>query len=507
MKTTFRALFAALLLIAALPSGALGIGADNFANRTTIPGTFFLDTTTTMENYTRELNEPIQGPNPAAVGMDRTAWWRWVAPSDGLCTVEIPDTGKFIVKTMTVYTGSSLNSLTRVADGSLLGSLSCSATFYAAAGTEYNIAVEAEGVVVTTEVVLILRHLPANYPGRYLGEWQSNFQELVPAGNGLLTFAIAQGGGVTGVFTAGATKYPFKTQMQTNGFIVATFPKKTQPGAPLQAPLSVTIDLPRVIANGSTGVAVRISDGVFVQGSADIDRVLSFSSKTPAPVAGNYAAGVETTSAPTGAGFLVAKISSTGRVTVAGMMGDGQKFSVGSALVTGMDIPMHQSFAAQRGYLNGRLRAVDGMTDRLTGGGIEYFRPAANSNFYPLGFSTKADVAGTVVRKPTVGQRALGFLDATMGAGKLTITAAAGEIGGVVENLVFSTANQFSFTNAGRSPSLKLNASTGLVAGSIVEPTGTPRKLTGVLYDSNGTPRLRGFVSGAKRTTLFTVAP
>lgn len=507
MKSTLRAVLTALSLAIVSPTGALGIGADNFGNRTTISGTHFTDFITPMNTYTRENNEPVMGPNPAANGGNHTAWWRWVAPSDGLCTIEVPETGRFIFKSLAVYTGSSLASLTRVADDSFTGRLSCAVTFYAAAGTDYSISVDAAGVVDPAEAQLILRHLPANYPGKYLGEWQSAFQSVLPSGNGLVSLSVAPGGAVTGVLTAGATRYPFKTQVQTNGYIVAAFPRKTAPGEPLLPPLALRINLSLALSGVTNGSPILVTDGSFIQGYGEIDRVLAFSSKAPTPVAGNFVAGIDFVNFTAGAGYLTAKITPTGKVTIAGATGDGQKFAAGSALVTNGEIPLHQSFASQRGYLNGRLTATDGMVDRINGGGLDYYRPAATSTFYPQGFSALADVTGAAIQKTPAGQRSLGFLNGTMGAGKLTINAAAGEIGGVVENLVFSATNLFSFTNAGRSPKLKLNTATGLVTGSIVEPAGTPRKLVGALYDANGTPRLRGFVSGTKRTAFFTVTP
>lgn len=505
MKSKLCVLSAILAFSFISPSGALGIGADNFGSRTTISGTHFVDSLTPMNTYTRENNEPAMGPNPAANGGDHTAWWRWVAPSDGLCTIEVPDTGRFVFKGVAVYTGASLASLNRVADDAFTGRLSAAVTFYAAAGTDYSISVDATGVVDPAEAQLILRHLPANYPGKYLGEWQSGFQTVAPSGNGLVSLSIAPGGSVTGVLTAGATRYPFKTQVQTNGFIVAAFPRKTAPGQPLLPPISLSVNLSLALSSVTNGSPIRVTDGSFIQGYGEIDRVLTFSSKTPAPVAGNFVAGIDFTNFAAGAGYLTAKITPTGKVTIIGATGDGQKLAIGSALVTNGEIPIHQSFAGQRGYFNGRMTATAGMLDRISGGGIDYFRPAATSTFYPQGFSALADVTGAAIQKTPAGQRALGFLNGSMGAGKLTINAAAGEIGGVVENLVFSTANQFTFTNAGRSPKLKLNTATGLVSGTIIEPAGTPRKLVGALYDANGTPRLRGFVSGSKRTAFFSV--
>ena len=100
----------------------------------------------TTDNGTTETGEPdhcVTDPNGqcgAWVG-DHSVWFRWTAVNSGTTTIDTCTAS--IDSILAVYTGSAVNSLTRVVDGnngcqSGFGSI---VTFEAAAGTEYKIAV------------------------------------------------------------------------------------------------------------------------------------------------------------------------------------------------------------------------------------------------------------------------------------------------------------------------------------------------------------------------------
>ncbi len=98
----------------------------------------------------------------------------------------------------------------------------------------------------------------------------------------------------------------------------------------------------------------------------------------------------------------------------------------------------------------------------------------------------------------------MGFLDGSNGAGKLVVPTVSGEITGFTENLTLNTANKVSFSSPTRRPVLKVNPTTGIVSGSIEEPEGFKRRITGILAGGS-TPVLKGFVSGTTYTTSFSV--
>ncbi len=93
--------------------GPPGIPAnDAFANSTRIS---LVSTGTTAvkgfnTNATKETGDPRQGDNPGG----RSVWWRWTAPAAG--SVILDTRGSYYDTTLGVYTGTSLASLTKLAD-------------------------------------------------------------------------------------------------------------------------------------------------------------------------------------------------------------------------------------------------------------------------------------------------------------------------------------------------------------------------------------------------------
>jgi alpha-tubulin suppressor-like RCC1 family protein len=85
---------------------------------------------------TKEAGEPNHAGNAGG----HSLWWRWTAPGDGPVTVDTM--GSAFNTLLGVYTGSSVGSLTVVASNDDSGDITSAATFTAAAGTEYWIAVD-----------------------------------------------------------------------------------------------------------------------------------------------------------------------------------------------------------------------------------------------------------------------------------------------------------------------------------------------------------------------------
>lgn len=109
--------------------------------------------------------------------------------------------------------------------------------------------------------------------------------------------------------------------------------------------------------------------------------------------------------------------------------------------------------------------------------------------------------------KPVKGQRALGFLNATAGAGKLRVIDPDGELGGNMDMpLTLDSNNKFVFAeDPVRKPTLKLNIATGQVTGTVIL-AGKKRNILGSLSDPAG-PSLVGYITGTTRNVRFTVIP
>jgi len=114
---------------------------DSFANSTVI--TLTSGNSTSLKgfntNATRETGEPRQGDNPGG----RSVWWRWTAPSSGSVTLDTK--GSYFDTTLGVYTGTSVSSLTKIADNDDINPgvvQASSLTFNVTAGTTYRFAVD-----------------------------------------------------------------------------------------------------------------------------------------------------------------------------------------------------------------------------------------------------------------------------------------------------------------------------------------------------------------------------
>ena len=137
---------ATIALMLTLPSVASAAPAnDNFADAQTISGQSASVGGTTAW-ATREVGEPdhyTSNPDDADVWLgDHTVWFRWTAPGSGSTTIDTCTAN--IDSILAVYTGGSLDSLTRVADNNndyCGGGWGSKVTFEATAGSTYQIAV------------------------------------------------------------------------------------------------------------------------------------------------------------------------------------------------------------------------------------------------------------------------------------------------------------------------------------------------------------------------------
>jgi hypothetical protein len=110
---------------------------DNFSSATKISGS---SGTTTGSNVgaTKETGEPNHGGNVGGASI----WYSWTAPSTGSATITTE--GSDFDTELGVYTGSSVDSLTTIAENDDVSAsdLTSAVTFNATSGTTYKIAVD-----------------------------------------------------------------------------------------------------------------------------------------------------------------------------------------------------------------------------------------------------------------------------------------------------------------------------------------------------------------------------
>ena len=112
---------------------------DHFANRILLPES---STSTSGSNVasSQENSEPLNPPTSVGQG-GSTVWWSWIAPSDGVASINTA--GSNFDTTLAIYRGTSLSQLELIASNDDDGSTTASQTkFVASAGIEYQIQVD-----------------------------------------------------------------------------------------------------------------------------------------------------------------------------------------------------------------------------------------------------------------------------------------------------------------------------------------------------------------------------
>ncbi|MBV9470569.1 MAG: hypothetical protein JOZ57_15120, partial [Abitibacteriaceae bacterium] len=107
---------------------------DNFINAQQLGSKDTGSITSDNLNATKETGEPNHAGNAGGASV----WYSWIAPNSGRYSFSLPHYGNYGGFKLAVYTGSSVNALTLVADSSA----SAQARFSATAGTVYYIAVD-----------------------------------------------------------------------------------------------------------------------------------------------------------------------------------------------------------------------------------------------------------------------------------------------------------------------------------------------------------------------------
>ncbi|HEY9693877.1 MAG TPA: DUF4347 domain-containing protein, partial [Oculatellaceae cyanobacterium] len=111
---------------------------DNFSNRTILTGT----TVSTSGSNTTATGETGE-PNHAAVsGTLNSVWYSWTAPTSGTTTINTIGSGTNFDTTLSVYTGTTVSSLTPIGSNDDYSNVQSQVSFNAVAGTTYHIAVD-----------------------------------------------------------------------------------------------------------------------------------------------------------------------------------------------------------------------------------------------------------------------------------------------------------------------------------------------------------------------------
>ncbi|MES2594607.1 MAG: hypothetical protein V4662_04690 [Verrucomicrobiota bacterium] len=509
-----------LLLAAAMLGASAGqvlAMADNFAAATEIQGSIYTSPDVSLLNYTAEAGEP--GLQYGDQGAGKTAWWKWTATEDGFCTVDTLTVAVELSIRDTlvgVYTGTQVNALTLVVLNddhwtNLNGAShrGGSATFYATKNTTYYIAADgyaADSVKATNHNLKLRLGLLPKRATRKAATWRMYND---PALFGTLTFNKTSTFSFTGKFTVGAKSYPLAGVLTPEGYFTTSLLRTAPAGSPPLTPLGLIIDAKD---GGNFHVGTGNADWI----SESLLEVITFPVGSSSKVAGTYSGSYPLNNGVAAPGLVFASVKANGTVTGTGVAPDGVKVTFAGALTkeeaNKSILPVCVTLHAGKGYLYHKLRFTElGQEDSMTSSNDVYYvrPPNAKSVFYTAGINANGPLTGGTVLKPATGQRALGFLDGTMGNGNLSLPMVAGEIANTVtEGLIFGTTNKFVFkTPAMRKPALTVNTLTGQVTGSIYEPSNKRRTITGALYKISNQVYLKGQVAGTTQNVSMQVMP
>lgn len=520
MKHTLHTSLLAAALLGLTASDHAFAGADSFANATEITGTYANGTELSLLTFTAEAGEP--GHRPAgAVAAQKSAWWKWTAPSNGFCTVDTLSSydNEYIFDTvLSVYTGSTVNALTRVvvnddnyAHPHYIAGNRSTATFYAQEGTTYQIAVDgynASSISATSHKTRLRLRQLRSMGETYFGMFASSEAEI---SHGTVLLTKTSGHAFSGKMVIAGKSLPFKGVFGPDGLATVAFERKSPPGSPPLPPINLLLD-------GATGGNFAIVTGES-WASGKLFNPKRFGVAQSNGMLGKHTAVINRSGANWTGGSLSFTTSAKGVVTGAATLPDGTKLTIGSWLAernaNSCSIPIYSSLFNNMGYLSCALLLTEaGLVDSVSlspDQNGKYSRPAnPASSFMPAGmiWSSNMTVTGSTYTAPSANNRALDFLNATTGMGKLSIPLATGELDpAIMEGLTLDIWNKFVFASKTRKPVLNLNKSTGIATGYILDDTGKKRRLTGVLFMDGMTPRLQGHVSGTTRNVFFEVIP
>ena len=489
------------LILSALIAGPLHAsfpaGSNTFASASTIPTSTTQDTSspTTIDAFTAEAGEPD------FTGVKHTAWWKWTAPANGWATFHTgsnPSANPVVSPHIAVYTGSSVSNLVLLnRSKSSIGNDEDKVTIYVAAGSTVCIQVDSSWLSHYGEAVLGLRFMPA--------------ASISISGSGQVfntarySLNMTANGAVTGSLAYGSSAFTLRGTASADGFFSALIPRRPVNGQPV-APLKFVVDL---VPDTSKKHRTWIQDGLIAPDFLLGQHAQTFTKASPQPLSPRFT-GVINHPSGMGRGYFTATISPLGVVTLAGRTGDGKPFTSSSRLCEGLPSQYLAPLGRGAGRFTGALEFADMMGSPDTIGCVDgyYDRPsAANTKFYPIGYSAAVSVTGAAYSAPAAGQRALGLLNGTNGMGNLNLEAAVDEYMDTTLSLNFTIANRFVFPASVNKPALIINKLTGVVSGSVQAPVGKARALLGILVLEGSTPRIRGHVTGTTRTGAFSVMP
>ncbi len=304
---------------------------------------------------------------------------------------------------------------------------------------------------------------------------------------GSLSVTLGSSGALTGKLVLASGTVQFKGVVRPDGLFTVSIPRKGRP------PLSLKLQF---ALQGSGQVSGTVSDALsLLQIDAEQDATFA----TPPESAGAYTVLFQP-GAPAfaGHGFATGTVSSKGRLTLAGSLPDGTKFSAGGPLSRDSLFTFLTGLSKPTGQLAGFL-SLQNPTD----GQWTWSRAASGA---VAGFNLTSDATVSRYHPPAANVRLLNSINATNGAGLLSFSSPS--LGSHSRTFVLDVKNKaaFSALSPARAVSLSFAPASGVFTGSFQDPvSGANHSFSGIVDQVAGTGA--GFFLGPKGPGTLTLSP
>jgi hypothetical protein len=504
----FAGLSSVMALVPAPPAN------DNFASAASLG----IGSSSAVDNTyaTAQPGEPVHFTYGGSLRPSHSLWWKFVPTFNGY--VQFDTVGSNYDTVLSVYTGTVLTSLTRVAqnnDPDVQPPVTTSILrIPVTKGVTYHIAVDGLTSGAVGSTILNITTIRINTPRTYQTVLKESY---VKDDDGLLSFTTTATSLVTGKVVAGGRTFAFTGAVSVDGRLVASIDRSgEQP---------VVMDL--TVGTETSGTVYGPATGTVQMGDTTINVTAYpaglYTTAAPCPRAGHYDYAVTATGA-VGYGVASVTVGTTGTCTGSGTLGDGTPFVFSAPLLddsggedgdigTGGTYCYHVPLYSLQGQMTGIATFDASTTPVSVGGMILWFRPAPKTGvaFLPQGiFGSEVTTFGNLYLPPAATHR---VDDAFPASGACTLSISDVDFPALTKSLVLSNANAFAAPVPNPNLiTLKVATPTGFLSGTVkLINSATSYKVAtvnGVIINYPGTPLgFYGYATGISGNSALYITP
>jgi lysyl endopeptidase len=293
--------------------------------------------------------------------------------------------------------------------------------------------------------------------GTYTGLFADPQNGVAVSSSGNVTLSTTSKGKFSGAFHAGSSKFSVRGAFDGSGNADVTTSAKAWGTVEVQ----LTLD-----PSDSDHISGTVSTSVW-SSSFDAYRNVFDGRKSIAFEAGRYTIDImgnaTASDQPNGDSYATATVTKAGRVSVAGTLADGTKFSQATTISKDGAWPFYVSAYSSQGSLFSWLLFTNSDTADL-GGSFNWIKPVQpKSKFYPDGFSTVLNATGCTYAKPPRGTTVLNFTDAN-------VTFSGGSLNQSFSNAIALDVNSRVFNQSSNNLKMTFSLNTGTFSGRVEDP-------------------------------------